>query len=121
MTTARPARDDRGIAAVWSVGLVGVLLITALAATALALVVVARMKAMTVADLASLTAARDGSCASAEHVAVANGMAVHLCRWEGSDVVVTVQAPAPPQLERMTAVWGGSPPWITAQSRAGFP
>lgn len=73
-----------GVAVV--VGLVSLLMIMASVSSWL----VARSHAASIADIAALAAAADGSCDAAREVAQMNGSSVSECRWQGSDVIVVV-------------------------------
>lgn len=53
----------------------------------------AQTHAASVADVAALAAATEGSCAAALEAAHVNGSQLLECRWEGSDVIVVVSSP----------------------------
>lgn len=112
-------RGDRGIATVWSAALTILLLVVALTAMAVAAVVLVRAKAATVADLAAVAAVQGSGCEAAEGVAQANGLALASCDRENADVIVRVDAPAPPALRQLLAWLGRGEPTLSAWARAG--
>lgn len=95
------------------------LVVVALAISGVAAVVAARMKAATVADLASVAAIQSMSCDAANRVARANGMTLVDCRDDGDDVIVEIEAPAPLMLERVSGWLGQGVPRISVSARAG--
>lgn len=112
-------RGDRGMATVWSAAVVMIVLLVAMIAMAVAALVLARVKATTVADLAALAAVQGAGCADAMQVARANGLVLASCEGTDGDVTVRIEAPSPPALQRLTQ-WLGSPePVVSAWARAG--
>jgi len=95
------------------------LVVVALAISGVAVVVAARMKAATVADLAAVAAVQSMTCDAAGRVAQANGMELTKCRDDGDDVIVVVDAPAPAILVRVAGWLGQAAPRISASARAG--
>lgn len=113
--------NDRGFVTVLGAALIVLLLIGAVVAMAWASVVIVRMRASTVADLAAIAAVHADGCAAAEQIASANDMSLSSCDIVATDVVVEV-AVAPPALLSRLATWvGQSPPIVTAAARAGWP
>ena len=115
---ARPrhARDERGVATIVAVGLMGLLLAVTVVASGGTRVAVASHRAGAAADLAALAAAQaaqNGSdaCAAAASVARANSGRVTACEPDGLAVRVTVAVDTP----RMVGlVWS-----VPASARAG--
>ena len=109
-------RDERGVATVVAVGLMGLLLAVTVVAAGGTRIAVAGHRAGAAADLAALAAAqavRDGSdgCAAATRVAQANRARVAACLPDGMQVRVTVEVDTP----RMVGlVWS-----VPASARAG--
>jgi len=106
--------SDVGFATVLGVaivfGLVSLLMVMASAGGWL----LARAHAASVADIAALAAASQGSCAAAQEVVRINGSDLRDCTWLGSDVVVVVSIEVrntPIVLPVMN---------VEASSRAGF-
>lgn len=95
------------------------LVVVALAISGVAVFVGARLKAATVADLAAVTAVQSMSCDAAGQVVLANAMIMADCRDDGDDVIVVVDAPAPPILMRVSGWLGRQAPRISASARAG--
>lgn len=95
------------------------LVVVALAISGVAVVVAARMKAATVADLAAVAAVQSMNCDAAGQVAQANAMTLVDCRDHGDDVIVVVDAPAPVILMRVSRWLGREAPRISASARAG--
>ena len=109
-------RDERGVATVLAIGLMGVLLGVTVIAAGATRVAVAGHRAAAAADLAALAGAqavRDGAdgCAAAERSALRNQGRVTTCTQEGLEVQVTVEVQTP----RMVGlVWS-----LPATARAG--
>lgn len=109
-------RDERGSASLLVVTVAGVLLLVALALSAVAGMVGAHRRAQSAADLAALAGAgeeaRGGDgCAQARDLAGANGAALLSCRVDGGDVWVEVRVRGPD--------WRGSGRDFVARARAG--
>jgi secretion/DNA translocation related TadE-like protein len=99
MTARR--RDESGIATVFAVTAIGLIIVLAIALLQVGLVVVARHRAQTAADLAALAGSaailRGGNgCATAGRVAERNGADLARCRTDLA--VVTVRAERPAEL-----------------------
>ncbi|WP_426242841.1 Rv3654c family TadE-like protein [Nocardioides sp. LHG3406-4] len=110
------SRDERGSASVLVVTVAGVLVLVALALSAVAGMIGAHRRAQSAADLAALAAAdalsRGGDgCVVAGAVAQANGAALASCRVEGADVWVEVRVRGPD--------WRGAGRDHVARARAG--
>jgi secretion/DNA translocation related TadE-like protein len=115
-TPKRRHRDERGIATVVAVGLMGMLLAVTMIAVTGTVVAVTSHQAGAAADLAALAGAqalRDGrsGCAAAAWSARDNGGEVSDCSVAGRDVSVTVQVATPRVLG---LVWA-----VPADARAG--
>jgi secretion/DNA translocation related TadE-like protein len=115
-TPGRRRRDERGIATVVAVGLMGMLLSVTTIAVAGTLVAVTAHRAAAAADLAALAGAqaiRDSrsACAAAASSARHNGGEVSDCSVAALDVSVTVQVTTPRVLG---LVWS-----VPADARAG--
>lgn len=88
--------DERGVATVYAVGLVAVLVVASVLLTLVASLFVGRREAEKAADLAALAGAQahqagaDG-CAAARERAEQNGAAVTSCALDGADVLVEVE------------------------------
>jgi secretion/DNA translocation related TadE-like protein len=112
----RPARDERGVATVVAVGLMGLLLSVTVVAAGGTRVAVASHRAGAAADLAALAAAQaaqsgSDACAAAASVARANSGRVTACVPDGLAVRVTVTVDTP----RMVGLlWS-----VPASARAG--
>lgn len=121
MTTWRS--EDRGMAVVWSLALVNVLLLAGFASSAVAALAVARQRAAAVADIAALSAAQAlaDPCGRAAQVAGENGMALTRCEPDGVDAVVQVSAPAPAIVVRLLGFLGRPADDVRASARAGAP
>lgn len=107
-------RSDRGLATVFGLaiifGLVSLLMMMSAAVSWL----LAHSHAASVADLAALAAATQGSCAAADRAAQVNGSQLLDCQWEGSDVIVTIRS----ELRHTFAVVPVNS--VHASARAGF-
>lgn len=112
-------RDDSGIATLWSIVLMYALLLGTLVSAVIGSIVITRMKAASIADLAAVAAVQEVSCDAAEQLVRANDMELSACSQDGPDVIVAVTAPPPAMLVRLTTMVGGSPPRITVSARAG--
>jgi secretion/DNA translocation related TadE-like protein len=110
------ARADRGSASLLAVGLIGVLVLVAVALGTVSAIVHAHRRAQAAADLAALAGAaaqadgRDG-CQVAAQMAVANGGALTGCHPEGADLRVLVTVEGPDVL--------GTTATLTGEARAG--
>ena len=118
-----PHRDDRGVAVVWALTLVSLLLLVGVVSSGVAALAVARQRVAAVADIAALAAAQAlwDPCGRAAHVAGQNAMAVVACSPDGIDVVVEVSAPAPAMVIRLLGVLGRPVGDVRATARAGAP
>ena len=107
-------RSDGGAATVLGVAIIAVmasLLMTLLHVGAWSM---ARSHSAMVADIAAVSAARDGSCDAAAHAVHIHRVELVDCIWEAGDVVVVVRTPVPvrsPLLPVSSA---------EARARAGF-
>jgi secretion/DNA translocation related TadE-like protein len=108
---------------VWTLALVQVLLLVALAIAVIGGIAVTRQRVATVADLAALAGAQALAdvCSAASAVATGNGMAVASCRTEEDDVLVEVDGPVPAAVARVLALLGHSAPTVRQAARAGPP
>jgi secretion/DNA translocation related TadE-like protein len=106
-TTRQPrgtARDDDGVATVMVLGLCCVLLAVTMVVLAVAVLVVARHRAESTADLAAISAARHAfegesvACEAAAGLARRQRVRLDACRLDDLDVVVEVSLPAPGRL-----------------------
>jgi len=113
--------DERGVATVWSLALLAVVMIAGLLAAAVALQTIARQRASTAADIAALAAAQSlgDQCAAGASAAQSNGAALVACSVVGSDVAITVSYPTPSLVHRVLGMFGAQASGITASSRAG--
>lgn len=86
------ARSEDGSATVLGVaiivGLVSLLMVISSAGAWL----LAHSHAASVADIAALAAATQGSCTAAHQAARVNGSELENCVWQGSDVIVVVSS-----------------------------
>lgn len=101
----RPARrrSDRGVATVFGLGLVAVLLLGTVVAVVLTQVVAARHVAASAADLGALagvgaTRAGADACGAVAATVAAGGADLVECRVDGADVVVTAAVRTQPVL-----------------------
>lgn len=101
-TDARPRaarrRDQRGVATIWAVGFMSLLILCAGFALGLARAAVGLHRVDAAADLAAIAGAQAvqhgrPACESAGLIATANGAELRSCRVVGSDVIVRVAAP----------------------------
>ena len=125
MIPGSPVRMDRddGIAIVWALALVSLLMIvTAVGAVAVGVATV-RMRVASVADLAALAGAEAAgdACTAASAVVVANGLGFADCTSDGTDVVVTVTGTLPDVTARLIVALGGMTSVVSATARAGPP
>lgn len=116
-------RGDEGVALVWALALVSVILLAGLLSAGVGVRALERARASTVADVAALAGAQspDDPCAAAARAAGGSDMAVQTCSVEGDDVIVTVEAATDPLVARLLAFLGQPPGSVTATSRAGPP
>jgi secretion/DNA translocation related TadE-like protein len=95
----RRRRTEDGIATVFAVTAVGLICVLAVALVQVGLVVVAKHRAQTAADLAALAGSaailrgQDG-CATARSVAARNGAGLDRCRADLAVVTVAAERPA---------------------------
>jgi secretion/DNA translocation related TadE-like protein len=117
------ALDDRGVATVWALALLSVIVLGALLAAAVAQQAVARQRVSAAADVVALAAAQVevGRCQAAERMATANDATLVACGLDGDDVVVRVSVPAPPLVRRVFALVGQTPNDVIGAARAGPP
>ena len=116
-------RGDEGVALVWALALVSVVLLAGLLCAGVGVRALERARAGTVADIAALSAAQapDDACAAAQDTARANAMEVSACVVDGDDVIVTVESPTAPFVARVLGLLGQPSSAVTATSRAGPP
>jgi secretion/DNA translocation related TadE-like protein len=112
----RAAQDERGSAAPFAVGAIGLLLFVGAALGVVGAVFVAHRTAQSAADLAALAGADalqvDGdACAAAARITDRNGATLESCEIAGEDVTVTVRVDGPR--------WLGQPGDPVAEARAG--
>lgn len=91
------ARDQRGIATVLALAIMGVLLIATGAGVVVGAILASQHRVDGAADLVALSSASavqrgEAGCDVAAQVARSNDVTLDACRLEGSDVVVTVSA-----------------------------
>lgn len=120
---AGEVRSEGGAATVWALALVHLILVAALVSAAVGSLALTRQRAATVADIAALAGAQalTDPCRHAGAAAAANGMELLACATDGVDVVVTVRAPPPELIDRLTLVVGRTAGPVTASARAGAP
>ena len=102
-----------------AVGVIGVLLLLAMAANLVVAAAAAHRTAQAAADLAALAGAQawqehrdaEAACDVAAEVAVENGAGLLGCRWEGDDLLTEVQVEGPQMF--------GHDFEITGRARAG--
>jgi secretion/DNA translocation related TadE-like protein len=116
-------RSDSGSATVLTIALSFILLSAGFVGLALVQVHLVATHVQSAADLAALAGAqaRDDPCRRAADIAVANGVEISDCTFDGTDVIVQVRVQAPPMLERMARLTGQAADVITAVARAGPP
>lgn len=119
----RGSESDRGSATVLTIALCFVLLSAGFVGLALVQVNLVATHVQSAADLAALAGAQaiEDPCGRAQEIAAANGAQVTDCTLDGSDVIVQVQVPPPPLLERIAGFTGQEASTITAVARAGPP
>ncbi|TQL66518.1 secretion/DNA translocation related TadE-like protein [Nocardioides albertanoniae] len=116
MSAVRSARDERGSAAPFAVGVIGLLIFVGAALGVVGAVFVAHRTAQSAADLAALAGANalqvsEDACATARAIADRNGARLESCEIVDEDVTVTVQVEGPR--------WLGQPGDPVAEARAG--
>lgn len=116
MRLVRVAQDERGSAAPFAVGAIGLLLLVGAALGVVGAVFVAHRTAQSAADLAALAGAdalqvSGDACAAAATIADRNGATLESCEIAGEDVTVTVRVEGPR--------WLGQPGDPVAAARAG--
>lgn len=87
----RPARCDRGTAALVLTVMLGLVVIVASAVLGVTRFAAARGQAATAADLAALSAAASGDCESARRAASMNAAVLRSCEAVGQDFEVSVE------------------------------
>jgi len=119
----RAVDDDRGVAIVWALTLMSLLLLVGLLAGAVGQQAVVRQRLASAADVAALAAAQAlvDPCGAAERSAAANGARLLDCTMAGQDYLVSVSGPAPNLVRRLFALLGRSSTEVTATARAGPP
>ncbi len=116
-STERPrVRDSGGVATVWAVGWMLVLVLIGGIGLVLGFAASRQHQVDAAADLVAVSAAATlqhgaDACAAASRVAAANHVALHGCRVTGEDVVIAVRA--------RVAFPFGLHSWVSAQARAG--
>lgn len=116
MSTVRTGRDERGSAAPFAVGAIGLLLFLGAALGVVGAVFVAHRTAQSAADLAALAGANalqvsEDACAAATTITERNGATLESCEIAGEDVTATVRVEGPR--------WLGQPGDPVAEARAG--
>jgi secretion/DNA translocation related TadE-like protein len=112
----RTGQGERGSAAPFAVGAIGLLLFLGAALGVVGAVFVAHRTAQSAADLAALAGAdalqvSEDACAAAAAIADRNGAALESCEIAGEDITVTVRVEGPR--------WLGQPGDPVAKARAG--
>ncbi|WP_307813427.1 Rv3654c family TadE-like protein [Streptomyces sp. N35] len=121
------ARDDRGSATVWVVGLIGALCLILAGLLLVAQAMVARHRAGAAADLAALAAAdhalrgQADACAGAGRVARAQGTDVVRCAVRGEIADVTVRARSGPMSSAVRSRAGPPGPEVGANVGSSGP
>jgi secretion/DNA translocation related TadE-like protein len=118
-----PMRRDEGVAIVWALALVSVLVVTGLLGAAVGERAIERQGAAAAADVAALAAAQSSGdpCGHARASAAANDVQLVSCTLEDGDVVVRVTRPASSMVRRLLALVGKAPADVMAVARAGPP
>ena len=116
MKAIRARHCERGSAAPFAVGAIGLLLFLGAALGVVGAVFVAHRAAQSAADLAALAGANalqisEDACAAATTIAERNGATLASCQVVGEDVTVTVRVEGPR--------WLGQPGDPVAEARAG--
>jgi secretion/DNA translocation related TadE-like protein len=112
----RAGHDERGSAAPFAVGAIGLLLFLGAALGVVGAVFVAHRTAQSAADLAALAGAdalqaSEDPCAAAAAISDRNGSTLETCEIAGEDITVTVRVEGPR--------WLGQPGDPVAKARAG--
>lgn len=115
MSRGSRSRDERGVATVVAIGLVGVLVLVAGACAAVTVLVLSHRRAQVAADLAALAGAaalQRGAdpCAAAATIAQRQDARLSRCDVDGADVVVVTGV-------RVVRALGGTE--LPARARAG--
>lgn len=123
MTRMTLMRGERGAAIVWALALSCVLMVGGQLCLAMAQLTIARQQVATAADLAALAGAQTlgDPCQRAGAVAVANGANLQACTYDGIDVVVVAQVPAPALVRHLLAGIGQTGLTLRSTARAGQP
>ncbi|MFE6506966.1 Rv3654c family TadE-like protein [Nocardioides sp. NPDC057767] len=116
MSAVRTSRGERGSAAPFAIGVIGLLLFLGAALGVVGAVFVAHRTAQSAADLAALAGANalqisEDACAAASAVSERNDATLESCVTAGEDVTVTVRVEGPR--------WLGQPGDPVAEARAG--
>lgn len=116
MSASRAEQGERGSAAPFAVGAIGLLLFLGAALGVVGAVFVAHRTAQSAADLAALAGANalqisEDACGAAEAITDRNGASLESCEIAGDDVTVTVRVDGPR--------WLGQPGDPVAEARAG--
>ena len=116
MRALRTVEDERGSAAPFAVGVIGLLLLLGAALGVVGAIFVAHRTAQSAADLAALAGANalqvsEDACAAATAIADRNGARLRSCEIADEDVTVTVEVHGPRWLGQ-----SGDP---VARARAG--
>ena len=121
MARRRGVASDRGSMTLIAVALLSVICIVGVLGLGLAQWAVAAARLSSAADIAALAGANAevDACGRASTAASMNGTTLVACRIEGTDVVATVQAPAPPFAIRVTTLLGGDASVLQRSARAG--
>ena len=112
-------RGDRGAATALAIVLTQIIVIAGVTVIAIGGLLITRVQATGVADLAALAAVDSADCSRADDIARANSMQVRSCEWNGGDVTVVVDAPAPPAIQRVARWWVQRSVMVSAAARAG--
>lgn len=103
--------EERGSATVLGVAIVLVLVSMLMLLSSAGAWLLAHARASSVADVAALAAARQGSCEAARVATALNRARLQECSWQGTDVMVVVAmqvtAPALPHAEVQAAARAG--------------
>jgi secretion/DNA translocation related TadE-like protein len=111
--------SDRGAATALAIVLTQIIVIAGVTVIAIGGLLITRVHATGVADLAALAAVDGADCSRADDIARANRMQVRTCEWNGGDVTVVVDAPAPPAIQRVAQWWIQRSVTVSAAARAG--
>lgn len=121
MTRECTPEGERGSMTVVAIAFTLVITMFGVVGLGLAQWAVAAARLSSAADIAALAGAQSSpdACATAMRAAQANGTTLVDCVVDGTDVVATVQAPAPPFAARVATLLGRSASVLQRSARAG--